>query len=346
VPSTSPAFNGSYIRQAFGRGLVIEARVGVNPFKYGVVGGSDVHNGLDNSDESATVGGDTGGVDPRTMLPNGEAAKGMIGLVTPSTYWDLIEGTPLEQALKIKPRQQKTSEERLADQRSVVEMGSGGMTGVWAEENTRPALFAAMRRKETFATSGTRIRVRMFGGWAFNAATLRRTDWVRRAYAAGAPMGGDLPARPVSAGAPAFIVQASKDPDGANLDRIQVVKVWLSAGNYLEKIYDVALSNGRKVNPISGRAPRLPGSVDLKTGTASNRIGAAMLNTVWKDPQFDPAVPAVYYARVLEIATPRWNTLLAIRNGLPLTTLAPATIRERAWSSLIWFSPEGAAPRH
>jgi hypothetical protein len=334
--------NGSYVRQAFGRGLVIESRVGANPYKYGLVGGSDVHNGLDNSDESATAGGDVGGIDARTMLPRGEVAKGMIGLVTPPTYWDLIEGTPLEKALKVKPRQEKTADERLADQRSVVEMGSGGLTGVWSEDNTRASIFAALQRKETFATSGTRIRVRMFGGWNFRVAVLRRPDWVRHAYAAGAPMGGDLPVRPRSAAAPAFILQAIKDPDGARLDRIQIIKVWLDGATYREKIFDVALSDARKVDPVTGKAPMLPSSVDLETGAVSNRLGAAMLSTVWKDPEFDPAKPAVYYARVLEIATPRWSTLLALRNGLPLTALAPATIQERAWSSPIWFTPAGA----
>jgi hypothetical protein len=337
--STRSEPNGSYIRQAYGRGLVIESRIGVNPYKYGLVGGSDVHNGLENSDERATVGGDTGGIDPRTMLPQGDTAKGMIGLTTPTTYWDLITGTPLEKALKVKPREEKTPEERLADQRSVVEMGSGGLTGVWAEENTRASLFAALKRKETFATSGTRIRVRMFGGWGFDRALLRRADWLRRAYRTGAPMGGDLPARPATAGAPTFIVQASKDPDGANLDRIQIVKLWLSGGSYQEKIYDVALSDARRVNLVTGKAPALASTVDLKTGAIGNGSGAAMLDTVWKDPQFDPATPAVYYARVLEIATPRWSTLLALRNGLPLTTLAPATIQERAWSSPLWFTP-------
>jgi signal recognition particle subunit SEC65 len=337
--------NGSYIRQAYGRGLVIQARVGTNPFKYGLVGGSDIHNGLDNSDESATAGGDVGGIDPRSMLPTGAAAKGMLGLVTPPTYWDLIEGTLLAQALKVKPRQDKTADELLAERRSVVEMGSGGLTGVWAEENSRAAIFAALKRKETFATSGTRIRVRMFGGWRFNTAVLRRSDWIRRAYAIGAPMGGDMPVRSASAGAPTFILQASKDPDGANLDRIQVIKVWLDGATYREKIFDVALSDARRVNPLTGKAPALPNGVDLQTGKVSNRYGAASLSTVWKDPQFDPATPAVYYARVLEIASPRWSTLLAIRNGLPLPTLAPATIQERAWSSPIWFTPAAAAPQ-
>jgi hypothetical protein len=307
--------NGSYIRQAYGRGLVIQSRVGVNPFKFGLVGGSDIHNGLENSDESAMAGGDVGGIDPRTMLPQGEAAKGMIGLVRPPTYWDLIEGTPLATALNVKKPQDKTPEEQLAEKRSVVEMGSGGLTGVWAEENTRASLFAALKRKETFATSGPRIRLRMFAGWNFRSALLRRSDWVSAAYAQGVSMGGDLPARSPKATSPTLILQALKDPDGANLDRIQVIKVWMKGDGYREKVFDVVLSNARK------------------------SVGVATLATVWKDPDFDPATPAVYYARVLEIATPRWSTLMAIRNGLPLSTLVPATIQERAWSSPIWYTP-------
>ncbi len=332
--------NGSYIRQAYGRGLIIQSRVGVNPYKYGVVGGSDVHNGLSNSDERATAGGDIGGIDPGTMMPGGETAQGMIGLITPPTYWDLIEGTPLAKALNVKRKEDKTVEEQLAERRSVVEFGSGGLTGVWAGENTRASIFAALKRKETFATSGTRIRVRMFGGWNFNSSMLRRSDWVERAYSEGVAMGGDLPPPPPRvAGAPAFILQAVKDPDGANLDRIQIVKVWLVGEGYREKVYDVALSGARKVNPATGNAPELLNTVNLQTGQVRNSVGATTLTRVWTDPDFDRTKPAVYYARVLEIPTPRWSTLLAIRNGLPLSDLAPATIQERAWSSPIWFTP-------
>ena len=159
-------------------------------------------------------------------------------------------------------------------------------------------------------------------------------------------MGGDLPARSSGAKAPTLILQALKDPDGANLDRIQVIKVWMKDGGYCEKVFDVALSNARKVDPASGKATTLASSVDLKTGIARNDVGAAMLISVWKDPDFDPATPAVYYARVLEIETPRWSTLLAIRNGLPLSTLVPATIQERAWSSPIWYTPADVRRLH
>jgi hypothetical protein len=221
----------------------------------------------------------------------------------------------------------------------VLKASSGGLTGVWAEENTRNAIFAALKRKETFATTGTRIRVRMFGGWSFAPGAVEKSDWVKTAYAQGVPMGGDLPTRPAAARAPTFILQATKDPDGANLDRIQVIKVWLEGGDYKEKVFDVVLSGGRKINPKTGKAPAVGNSVDLATGAFKNTVGAAAFSTVWRDPDFDPKKPAVYYARVLEIPTPRWTTLLAIKNHLPLSTEVPATIQERAWSSPIWFTP-------
>jgi hypothetical protein len=153
-------------------------------------------------------------------------------------------------------------------------------------------------------------------------------------------MGSDLPARPGAAKAPRFLLQATKDPDGANLDRIQVIKVWLDHGTYREKVFDAALSGGRK-DDGKGRAPLVGNTVDLNTGAYRNTIGGAALAAVWQDPEFDPATPAVYYARVLEIPTPRWNTLLAIRSKLPLPAGAPATVQERAWSSPIWFTPPG-----
>jgi hypothetical protein len=215
---------------------------------------------------------------------------------------------------------------------------SAGLTGVWAEENTRNSIFAALKRKETFATSGTRIRVRMFAGWKYKPGLMAHSDWVVTAYRDGVPMGGDLPAR-VKPAAPRLLIEAMKDPDGANLDRIQVVKVWLDGKDYKEKLFDVALSGGRKDDPKTGRAPTVGNTVDLKTGKYTNTIGAPTLSTEWKDPEFDPASPTVYYARVLEIPTPRWSTLLAIKNDLPIPAEAPATLQERAWSSPVWYTP-------
>lgn len=298
----APIRHGSYVREAYGRGLVIASKVGVNPFKMGVVGASDIHNGLSASQASEFAGGFSG-IDPSTMLPAGDRARAI-----------------------------------LDSPRGAIVNSNAAITGVWAEENTRESIFAALKRKETFATTGTRIRLRMFGGWDFAPAMLKSTGWVAKAYAVGVPMGSDMPARPASSGLPTFILQATKDPEGANLDRIQIVKVWLIAGGYREKVFDVALSGGRR-DDANGHAPAVGNTVDLRTGAYTNAIGAANLAVVWRDPEFDPKAPAVYYARVLEIPTPRWSTLLAIKNHLPVPASSPASIQQRAWSSPIWFTP-------
>jgi hypothetical protein len=323
-PEEKSKSHGSYIREAFGRGLVIQQRVGANPYKMGVVGASDIHNGLSASDENAMAGGPFG-IDPKTMLPDRETAKHRLNLVpTPA----LID----EQA-------EATGTAHINEDNTI--FSSAGLTGVWAEQNTRDAIFAALKRKETFATSGTRIRVRAFGGWFFGADALARPDWVAKAYATGAPMGSDLPARPAAAKAPSFIVQAMKAPDSGNLDRIQVVKVWLDGQDYKEKVFDVALSGGRKVDPRTGKTPAVGDTVDLKTGAYTNTIGAPVLQAVWRDPEFDGSRPAVYYVRVLEIPTPRWTTLLAIKRHLPFAPGRDKTIQERAWGSPIWYTPSG-----
>jgi uncharacterized protein DUF3604 len=317
---TTPNQHGSYVREAYGRGLIIQGRVGTNPFKMGIVGASDIHNGLSASDEDAFASGFSG-LDPKTMLPTGNAARVALGMSAATPTIADLSGRAVG----------RKGNARL-------QMSNAAITGVWAEENTRRSIFAALKRKETFATSGTRIRLRMFGGWSFDPKMLQRSNWVAAAYAGGVPMGGDLPARPSGASAPRFILQALKDPDGANLDRIQIVKVWLEGRNYQEKVFDVALSGGR-ADDRSGHAPAVGNTVDLTTGTYVNSIGASQLSAVWSDPQFNPATPAVYYARVLEIPTPRWPTLLAIRNHLPIPPKAPATLQQRAWTSPIWFTP-------
>lgn len=316
--------NGSYIRQAFGRGLVIQQKTGGNPFKFGLAGASDYHNGISTSDEKAFAGS-PGGIDPNVNVPTGDAAKKLLGIIqTRSLIDDEAARTGKTPAIN-----------------NPMQGGSSGLTGVWAEQNTRESIFAALKRKETFATSGPRIRVRFFGGWDFSPATLRKADWTKQAYRTGAPMGSDLPFRAAGASAPSFILQAVKDPDGANLDRLQVVKVWVENGQNKEKIFDVALSGGRKTDPRTGKAPAVGSTVDLTTATYKNTIGAATLQTVWRDPEFDAAKPAVYYLRALEIPTPRWTTYIAAKNGLPLPTSSPATVQERAYSSPIWFTPTG-----
>jgi hypothetical protein len=315
---TAPNQHGSYVREAYGRGLVIQAQVGVNPFKMGVTGGSDIHNGLTTSDESAYAGGGAYGTDPSTMTPSEAVARAALDMTGQSKI--------------VRPTGQNENDP--------LQLGSAGITGVWAEENTRASIFAALKRKETFGTSGTRIRVRMFGGWGLAPGLLQKANWVKDAYAHGVPMGGDLPARrPQAAKAPTLVLQAMKDPSGANLDRIQVVKVWLDGKTYREKVFDVALSGGRKIDPKSGKAPAVGDTVDLKTGAYANTIGAAALSAVWRDPAFDPKVATVYYGRVLEIPTPRWTTLLALRTHLPIPARGPATLQERAWTSPIWFTP-------
>jgi hypothetical protein len=210
---------------------------------------------------------------------------------------------------------------------------------VWAEENTRASIFAALKRKETYATSGTRIRLRVFGGWTFDPRMMENGDWVAKAYGTGVPMGSDLPARR-EAKAPRLVLWAVKDPDGANLDRIQIIKLWLANGTYQEKIFDVALSDHRKIDRKTGKPTAVGNTVDVTTGKYKNSIGAVELSAVWQDPSFDPNLPAVYYARVLEIPTPRWSTLLSIKENLPLSKEVPATIQERAWSSPIWYTPQ------
>ena len=314
---TSPRQHGSYVREAFGRGLVILSQVGANPFKMGIIGGSDIHNGLSASDETAFAGR-ISGLDRDTMLPRGEGARTALGMKMGAGE------------VAVRPNGQRENDP--------LQFSSAAITGVWAEENTRDSIFAALRRKETFATSGTRIRVRMFGGWDLDPAMISKADWVKQAYAKGVPMGSDLPAA-APGKAPRFVLQAMKDPDGVNLDRVQVVKVWLDGKDYKEKVFDVALSGGRKVDPRTGRVAAVGDTVDLATGKTANMIGAATLTAVWRDPTFDPKTPAVYYARVLEIPTARWTTHLAIANHLPIPKAATATIQERAWTSPIWFTP-------
>jgi hypothetical protein len=301
------AVNGSYMRQAWGRGLIIEAKIGSNPYRFGTVGATDFHGGLSTSGEDSMDGGF--GIEPASVS-------------------------------QADARLRLTRDPKLiaSNGYSALDNGSGSITGVWAEENTRESLYSALRRKETYATSGTRIKLRFFGGWDYARDTLRAADWVKAGYAKGVPMGGDLPARPAGAHAPRFIVWALKDPAAANLDRVQIVKVWLDHDQYREKVFDVALSKGRRLDP-AGHALPVGNTVDLKTATYTNSIGATALSAVWTDPEFRSGTPAVYYARALEIPTPRWSTILAVKTGLPVPADSPATLQERAWSSPIWYRP-------
>jgi hypothetical protein len=208
---------------------------------------------------------------------------------------------------------------------------------VWAEENTRESIFAAMQRKETFGTSGVRIRVRFFGGWDYKPGVLNQKDWLKAGYANGVPMGGDLPRK--AGKAPTFIVWAVKHPDDGDLDRIQIIKGWTKSGQIFEKIYDVAWSGNRRPDTVTGKVPAVGNTVDVKNATYTNTIGAVELKKVWKDPDFDPTLDAFYYVRVLQIPTPRWTTYDAKKLGVPSPPWVPATVQERAWTSPIWYTP-------
>jgi len=300
--------SGSYLREALGRGLVLSEEVGANPYLTGFIGATDDHGGLFNTDEAAFRGGGRySAAKPFTL----EDARALLV--------DDKNGAPINE----------------------LNTGSGGLTGVWAESNTREAIYAAMRRRETFATSGTRLKVRLFGGWNYDRALLNKQRRWDMAYAGGVPQGSNLPHRPTRAGAPRFLVWAQKDPDGANLDRVQIIKLSTIGGKMRERIFDVAFDRGRRIDSATGQLAAVGNTVNLTTARYTNSIGAAELASLWVDPEFDPAHPAVYYARVLEIPTPRWSTVVAIQHKLPAPKSVPAVIQERGWTSPIWYEPNG-----
>jgi hypothetical protein len=296
-----PHVPGSYVRQAYKDGIAMQAAKGFNPYKFGIVGGSDSHDTGVPYRQDNFYGGHG--------LNDGDIKQRMAGHVF----------TGLDVRLE----------------------NPAGLSGVWAEENTRESLFEAMRRKETFATSGPHIKVRFFGGWNFTPGLLYQKDWVKTGYAKGVPMGADLPAQ--KAKAPAFVVWAVKDPTSGNLDRIQVVKGWSKSGQSFEKIFDVAWSGDRTPDPFTGRVRPVGNTVDIANATYQNTIGEVELKTVWTDPEFDSSLDAFYYARVLEIPTPRWTTIQAHQLGIAPPDIVQATVQERAYTSPIWYTPTAGA---
>ncbi len=299
-PARANFKTGSYVRQAYGVGQELQEKIGANPFKYGVEAATDFHSGISSTEEDNYPGSHGNqDNDPKLVLSQRES----------------IGGEP------------------------PITVGVEGLTGAWAEENTRESIFAAFKRKETFGTSGNRIQVRFFGSWNYPADLIKQSNWVKAAYVGGVPMGSDLPAGASGAKGPVFAVWALKDPRMGNLDRIQIIKVWTKNGNSHEKIFDVAWSGDRKPDPKTGKVPAVGNTVDLKTATFTNTIGATELSGVWTDPEFDPQSYATYYARVLEIPTPRWSTIWAVKYNLPLNDKMGNTIQERAWTSPIWYSP-------
>jgi len=290
-----------YAREALKNGMLLESRHGTNPFKFGMVGSTDSHTALTTSEEDNFFGKHSGGEpSPERMLH-------------PFT---------------------KTKHGEFKGWQTV----ASGLAAVWAMENTREAIFDAMARKEVYATTGTRIAVRFFGGWNYTADDLNSRQPAFRGYEKGVPMGGDLPARS-NAKAPTFMVYALRDPIGANLDRIQIVKGWLDAsGKTHEKVYDVAWSGSRKPDAL-GKVPAVGNTVDVRNANWTNTIGASELATVWTDPNFNPKDRAFYYARVIEIPTPRWVVYDAFRYGVALPKDAKTIHQERAYTSPIWYTP-------
>ncbi|WP_279250293.1 DUF3604 domain-containing protein [Candidatus Marimicrobium litorale] len=289
-----------YAREALKTGLALESRLGTNPYKFGMVGGTDSHTSLSTAEEDNFFGKSTS-AEPSPMRIGHPFVKSELGA---------IEG---------------------------YELAASGYQAVWAQENTREAIFDAMERKETYATTGPRISVRFFGGWNFTEEDLRSRAPAFRGYEKGVPMGSDLPV--TSGESPTFMVYALRDPMGANLDRIQIIKGWLDAdGATHEKVYNVAWSNGRDID-TGGQLPPVGNTVDLEAANWTNTIGASELAAVWIDPDFDPKDKAFYYARVIEIPTPRWIVYDKVRYGSEIPEGANVIQQERAYTSPIWYEP-------
>jgi hypothetical protein len=290
-----------YARSALQLGLQLEKKLGVNPYKFGMIGSTDSHTGLATAEEDNFFGKHSG------SEPGPKRWEHPMAQVGDKKYegWSMV---------------------------------SSGYAAVWATENTREALFDAMMRKETYATTGPRMIVRFFGGWEFTPDDAQNRLPAAVGYGKGVPMGGDLGAHPAGK-KPSFLIASRKDPMSGNLDRIQIVKGWLDEkGERQEKVYDVAWSGNRQPG-ADGNLPPVGNTVDVANATWTNTIGAPELIKVWTDPDFDPQLPAVYYARVIEIPTPRWTAHEAKHYGIRMAPEVPMTTQERAYTSPIWYSP-------
>ena len=303
VPKQKSMLKYEYAREALKLGLKLEAQLGVNPFKFGMVGSTDSHTGLTTAEEDNFFGKHSG------TEPNPNRWKTDVG------HFGKLKWPGWSQV-------------------------SSGYAGVWATENTRAAIFDAMMRRETYATTGSRIAVRFFGGWDFVPKDTNTRLPANVGYAKGVPMGGDLTSGP-NGKAPSFLVAARKDPYSGNLDRIQIIKGWLGKdGKTQEKVYDVVWA-GRKLRKklVNGKLRPIGSTVDVKNATWTNTIGSPELITVWVDPDFDPKQRAFYYARVLEIPTPRWTAYEAKFFKIKMDKKVPMTTQERAYTSPIWYTP-------
>lgn len=289
-----------YARGALKRGLRFEDELGVNPFKIGLIGSTDGHNSISTPEEDNFFG----------KFPESEPGPAR-----------------LENAMAL---------DRLWQNSLLV---ASGYAAVWAKENTRAAIFDAIKRREVYATTGSRIKVRFFSGWEFDETDIHRPAMLDIAYGTGVPMGGDL-TKAKRGQVPKFLVIAGMDADGARLDRIQIIKGWMDkAGKLQEKVYDVAWSDDRKLDKRTGKLPAVGNTVDVENATYLNTIGAPQLSTYWEDPDFDRAERAFYYARVLEIPTPRWTTYDSAYFNVELQDDVPSSIQDRAYTSPIWYTP-------
>jgi hypothetical protein len=294
-----------YARSALKLGLILERNLGVNPYKFGMVGSTDSHTALTTAEEENFFGKHSG------KEPKPDRWKKLVGDFGDIKYygWEQV---------------------------------SSGYAAVWATENTRKAVFDAMKHKEVYATTGPRMIVRFFGGWEFTSDDAKNRLPAEIGYTKGVPMGGDLSNAP-SGKAPTFLVGARKDPYSGNLDRIQIVKGWVDGkGKLHEKIYDVAVSDGRKIGSNGRCKTPVGNTVDVANATWTNTIGAPELITVWKDPDFDSGQSAFYYARVIEIPTPRWTAYDAKRFGVKMSDEVPMVTQERAYTSPIWYTPQNS----
>ena len=293
---------GEYAREALKRGLILEKQFGTNPYKFGQIGSTDSHTALSTAQEDNFFGKHTG-YEPSPTRMDHPMMKSDQGI---------IEGW---------------------------QPAASGLAAVWATENTRESIFDAMARKEVYATTGSRMAVRFFGGWDFTADDISSRSPAFVGYSKGVPMGGDL--RESDGGkAPTFMVYALRDPIGANLDRIQIIKGWQDeSGKTHEKVFDVTWSGDRKPD-TKGNLPPVGNTVDVEKANWTNTIGSSELATVWSDPEFDPSQRAFYYARVIEIPTPRWSTYDAFRYGIKIPKGAPTSTQERAYTSPIWYTPK------
>ncbi len=296
-------FQYEYAREALKNGLLLERKLGVNPFKFGMIGSTDAHTAMAAVEEENFFGKHSG--------------------VEPGPHrWEHVVIESPDPKYTVKGWQQ----------------AAAGYAGVWATENTREAIFDAMKRKETYATTGPRMVIRFFGGWDFTAADAESRLPAGVGYAKGVPMGGDLP-KATGGKSPSFLVAALKDSYSGNLDRIQIIKGWLDEdGKTHEKIYDVVWSDDRKPD-ADGKIPPVGNTVDVKNATWKNTIGSPELSTAWTDPDFNATQPAFYYARVIEIPTPRWTAYEAQRFGITMSEDVPMMTQERAYTSPIWYTP-------